>query len=50
MSKMQGDKARYHRLRKQRIARRSKVRELRERLASPQVTGSATLKAKPTGI
>lgn len=50
MSKTQGDKARFHRLRKQRIARRTKVRELREKLAPTQKSGSAAVKAKPTGI
>jgi len=33
MSKSHGDKARFHRLRKQSIARRLKVRELRKQLA-----------------
>jgi len=30
MSQRNGDKSRFHRLRKQKIARRSKVRELRQ--------------------
>ena len=50
MSKTQGDKARFHRLRKQRIARRTKFRELREKLAPTQIPGAVPLKAKPTGI
>jgi len=33
MSKSHGDKARFHRLRKQSIARRVKARELRKKLA-----------------
>ena len=33
MSKQHGDKARFHRVRKQNIARRQKIRELREKLA-----------------
>jgi hypothetical protein len=33
MSKSHGDKARFHRMRKQAIARRLKVRELRKKLA-----------------
>jgi hypothetical protein len=33
MSKSHGDKARFHRLRKQGIARRLKIRELRKKLA-----------------
>ena len=34
MSKQHGDKARFHRIRKQNIARRLSARELRDRLAS----------------
>jgi hypothetical protein len=34
MSKQHGDKARFHRIRKQNIARRLSVRELRDKLAS----------------
>jgi len=33
MSKRNGDKARFHRIRKQKIARRQSVRELRDGLA-----------------
>jgi hypothetical protein len=33
MSKQHGDKARFHRVRKQSIARRLRIRELRKRLA-----------------
>ena len=33
MSKSHGDKARFHRLRKQSIARRLRIRELRKKLA-----------------
>jgi hypothetical protein len=39
MSKQHGDKARFHRLRKQSIERRRKVRELRDRLALAPVAG-----------
>jgi hypothetical protein len=34
MSKVSGDTARFHRIRKQKIARRLKVRELRVKLAA----------------
>jgi hypothetical protein len=38
MSKLHGDKARFHRLRKQSIARRLKARELRKKLAVAKLT------------
>lgn len=41
MSKTCGDTARYHRLRKQRIAMRTKVRELRAALAAKKAAESA---------
>ena len=55
MSKQNGDKARFHRLRKQSIERRRKVRELRDRLALAPVAGievvsgivSEAVKTKP---
>ena len=53
MSRQHGDKARFHRLRKQSIERRRKVRELRDRLALAPVAGavsdivSDTVKTKP---
>ena len=58
MSKQHGDKARFHRLRKQSIERRRKVRELRDRLALAAVPGvgvvsdgaSDAVKAKPPVI
>jgi hypothetical protein len=37
VSKLHGDKARFHRIRKQNIARRLKVRELRQSLAAAKV-------------
>ena len=43
MSKQHGDKARFHRLRKQSIERRRKVRELRDRLALAPVAGIETV-------
>jgi hypothetical protein len=39
MSRQHGDKARFHRLRKQSIERRRKVRELRDRLALAPAAG-----------
>ena len=58
MSRQHGDKARFHRLRKQSIERRRKVRELRDRLALVPVPGigvvsdaiSDAVKAKPPVI
>ena len=58
MSKQHGDKARFHRLRKQSIERRRKVRELRDRLALAPVAGievvpgivSEAVKTKPPVI
>lgn len=58
MSRQHGDKARFHRLRKQSIERRRKVRELRDRLALAPPPGievvpsavSDTVKAKPPVI
>jgi len=54
MSRQHGDKARFHRLRKQSIERRRKVRALRDRLALAAVSGvgvvSDGVKAKPPVI
>jgi hypothetical protein len=58
MSRQHGDKARFHRLRKQSIERRRKVRELRDRLALAPAPGigvvsdavSDALKTKPPVI
>ena len=51
MSKQHGDKARFHRLRKQSIERRRKVRELRDKLALAPVlaveVASDSVKTKP---
>jgi hypothetical protein len=44
MSKQHGDKARFHRLRKQQIARRQHVRALRDRLALARVPAVETAK------
>ena len=45
MSKLNGDKARFHRLRKQSIARRQMVRELRLKLASAAAAAGMPSKA-----
>ena len=55
MSRQHGDKARFHRLRKQSIERRRKVRELRDRLALAPAPGievavADAVKAKPPVI
>jgi hypothetical protein len=46
MSKTHGDKARFHRLRKQNIARRLMVRELRLKLAAAPVPAVVPVKAE----
>lgn len=45
MSKLHGDKARFHRLRKQSIARRQMVRALRLKLAQPVAPAEPAPKA-----
>ena len=47
MSKLHGDKARFHRIRKQNIDRRRKVRELRDRLAAAAALAADPVK-RPT--
>jgi hypothetical protein len=47
MSKHSGDTARAHRVRKQNIARRMKVRELRIKLALAAVPAADPVKTKP---
>jgi hypothetical protein len=47
MSSRNGDKSRHHRMRKQKIARRLMVRELREKLALAPVPAAVVLKTKP---
>jgi hypothetical protein len=44
MSKQHGDKARFHRLRKQQIARRQNVRELREKIVLARGPAAETAK------
>jgi hypothetical protein len=54
MSKQHGDKARFHRLRKQSIERRRRVRELRDKLALLPALATEvvcdTVKTKPPVI
>jgi hypothetical protein len=40
MSKMCGDTARFHRIRKQRIAKRTRVRELRAQIEARKIAAS----------
>jgi hypothetical protein len=48
MSKMCGDTARYHRIRKQRAVRRAQVKEMRSEIeARKNLAASAGEKAKP---
>ncbi len=47
MSKQCGDKARFHRIRKQNTARRLKVREMQQRLALAAEHSATVLKTKP---
>jgi len=50
MSKLHGDTARAHRIRKQNIARRSKIRDLRHKLDLAAATAAALLKLEPAKI
>lgn len=50
MSKQNGDKARFNRIRKQNTARRLKVRELREKLVDARNPSSITPEPQRTGI
>ena len=47
MSKTHGDTARFHRLRKQNIARRLMVRQLREKLILAATEAAKTVKPEP---
>jgi hypothetical protein len=47
MSKLNGDKARFHRIRKQNLARRLKIRELRQKLALTAAHAAGVLKTEP---
>jgi hypothetical protein len=47
MSKLHGDKARFHRIRKQNTARRLKMRELRQKLAMAAAHAAPVVKIKP---
>ena len=46
MSAINGDKARFHRIRKQKIARRKRKREMLKALAQPTNTAAPRLDAK----
>jgi hypothetical protein len=48
MSKLRGDSARAHRIRKQNIARRAKIRDLRQKL--DLAASAALLKIEPAKI
>jgi hypothetical protein len=48
MSKLSGDKARFHRIRKQNIVRRRKIWELRQKLAVAPALD--TSKSKPSEV
>ena len=48
MSSKNGDKSRHHRIRKQNINRRLKIRELREKLAAAPAGSVAAGKTKPS--
>lgn len=50
MSKLNGDKARFHRIRKQNIARRSKIRELRQKLAMARSQAASEVKDMPPKV
>jgi hypothetical protein len=47
VSKINGDKSRFHRERKQKIARRTRNRELLKGLAAPRKPAAAASDAKP---
>ena len=47
MSSKNGDKARHHRMRKQNIARRLKIRELQQKLAVAAAPSVVSLNPKP---
>jgi len=48
MSSKNGDKSRHHRMRKQKIARRVKARELQQKLALGATPSAIPLKTKPS--
>jgi len=50
MSGINGDKSRFHRIRKQKIARRSRKRELMKRLSETQQPAAPTSDSKPKAV
>jgi hypothetical protein len=50
MSALNGDKSRYHRERKQKIARRQRTRELLKRAAAKRKSADASVGAKPPSV
>jgi hypothetical protein len=50
MSARNGDKSRFHRERKQKIARRKRTRELLERAAKARESAGATARAQPRSV
>ncbi len=50
MSARNGDKSRFHRERKQKIARRKRTQELLERAAKTLNSGKTTIRAQPRPV
>ncbi len=50
MSALNGDKSRYHRERKQKIARRQRTRELLKREAAERKSADSSARAKPRSV
>jgi len=50
MSGINGDKSRFHRIRKQKIARRNRKRELMKRLADAHQPATPASDAKPKAV
>ena len=50
MSARNGDKSRFNRQRKQRIARRKRTHELREHAAKVPKSGDTTVRAQPRSV
>jgi hypothetical protein len=50
MSARNGDKSRFHRERKQKIARRKRTHELLERAAKTQRSANPTVRAQPRSV
>jgi hypothetical protein len=50
MSARNGDKSRFNRLRKQKIARRKRTQELQEHPAKARKSAEATIRAEPRSV